>query len=92
MKMRAESFGNQHRHSMDHPSNQNQDQVDPSVVKIGVLGLIFGNVVYAAVIYCAALVLEWQEVISFKIEWPAALALAGIYIVARSIDRVFFRR
>lgn len=89
MKMRAESFSGQQR---NHPSDQNQIQIDPTVVRIGALGVIFGVVVYALVIFLAALVLEWQEVISFRIEWSASLALAGIYILARSIDRVFFRK
>lgn len=88
MKMRAKSF----QGSTNHPSSQETIELDTVAVRIGFMGFVFGVVMYALMIYLSIIVLEWQEIISFTIEWPAALALSTIYIFSRSLDRVFFRR
>lgn len=92
MKMRAKSFNDPSFELANHPSNQSQENINIDVVKIGFFGLIFGIVIHALIIYLTVITLEWQEVISFEIEWLACLALSGIYIFARSLDRAFFRR
>lgn len=92
MKMRAKSFNDPRFNLANHPSNQTQEEVNLEVVKIGFFGLIFGVVIHALIIYLAVVVLEWQKVVSFKLEWSACLALSAIYVVARAFDRVFFRR
>lgn len=92
MKMRAKSFNDPNFGLANHSSNQSQENINIDVVKIGFFGLIFGIVIHALIIYLAVITLKWQEVVSFELEWLACLALSGIYIFARSLDRVFFRQ
>jgi|688.fasta_scaffold1849845_2 hypothetical protein len=92
MKMRAKSFNDPSFELGNHPSNQSREDINVDVVKIGFFGLIFGVVINALIIYLSVVVLAWQKVVSFKLEWSACLALSAIYVVARAFDRVFFRQ
>lgn len=74
------------------PQEQEDYVPDMKLIKLGVAAVILAVMSNALVVYLAFKILNWQELVDATVEWSAALAIAGVYIVARTLDNVFFGR
>ena len=58
---------------------------------MGLIATFFVSAIYGATLFAIVKILRWQDVVSFDLQWGAALLIGMIYVAIRMIDQSFFR-